>query len=80
MCDPPGMQEAAKTTDDAETKRLSRAALSKTAAIPEYLTAKYVIPADTIVHHTVHKDSTLPLFQGKLCGGEVFEGKSLEST
>ena len=63
--------------DEEETKRASRAALSKTRSVPDWLLAKYPLPSDVTVHHTVHKDSTLPLFQGRLSNGEVYEAKTL---
>ena len=61
---------------DEETRRASRAALSKTRSVPEWLLKKYPLPSDVQVHHTVHKDSTLPLFQGRLCNGEIYESKT----
>ena len=63
--------------DAGESARQSRATLSKANSVPEWLLAKYALPPDTVVHHTVHKDATLPLFQGKLCGGQIYDGKSL---
>ena len=63
--------------NDDETQRASRAAISKTRAVPEWLLRRFPLPENVHVHHTVHKDSTLPLFQGRLCGGEIYESKTL---
>ena len=30
-----------------------------------------------MMHMVIHKDRTLPHFQGKLCSGAIFEGKTL---
>ena len=62
--------------DKEETLRQSRAALSRTQSVPEWLLTKYPLPSDVQVHHTVHKDSTLPLFQGRLGNGEIYESKT----
>ena len=70
------MDDAA-ANDDENKKSSGRAMLSKAHSVPQWLMSKYVLPGNTIVHHTLHKDSTLPLFQGKLQGNELFEGKIL---
>ena len=59
--------------------RAARIALSKAQAIPEWLQSRWPWPADTMVTHTMHRDSYLPHFQGKLAKGEKFEGKPLSS-
>ena len=60
-----------------ETARASRALISNTAAVPAALLERFALPANTVIHHTVHKDSTLPLFQGRVVGGQYFQGKYL---
>ena len=72
----PGPEQDVVMTEDA--KRDSRAALSKARSVPEWLLLRFPLPDEVMVHHTVHKDSTLPLFQGRLGGGEVFESKTLD--
>ena len=59
--------------------RDSRKCLSKAEAVPGWLLAKYEPPEWAQIHHTLHRDSTLPLFQGRLANNAVFEGKILDS-
>ena len=51
--------------------------MSKVRDVPEWLVQKYPPPIWGTIHHTVHRDSSLPLFQAKLLGQEFFEGKIL---
>ena len=68
-----------KGGNDEETMRESRRFLSKSQAVPGWLLEKYPAPEWALIHHTVHKDSTLPLFQARLQNNETFEGKHLDS-
>ncbi|CAE6965504.1 unnamed protein product [Symbiodinium sp. CCMP2592] len=80
----PAEQEAEHPAEEetAEAKesrlRASRALLTKSSAVPEFLTSKFPIPAWGLIHHTISKDGSSPLFQAKLGGKEIFEGKSLD--
>ncbi|CAE7477642.1 unnamed protein product [Symbiodinium sp. CCMP2592] len=56
--------------------RASRALLSNTCALPPELVEKLPLPDGTMMHMVIHKDRTLPHFQGKLCNGAIFEGKN----
>ena len=64
-------------TQGEDVARQSRSLISSMVAVPEALLSRYPPPANTVIHHTVHKDSTLPHFQGRVLGGQVFEGKCL---
>ena len=66
-----------KAVNQEDMKRESRKCLSKTNQVPEWLLQKYAPPEWALIHHTVHKDNTLPLFQAKIQGGDIFEGKIL---
>ena len=57
--------------------RSSRSLLATTGTVPDYLLAKYEVPAGCYVTRTVHVDSTLPLFQGRLPPGRIYESKTL---
>ena len=57
--------------------RSSRALLTKSSSVPEWLTSRFPVPAWGAIHHTVSKDGNNPLFQAKLANKEVFDGKSL---
>ena len=58
--------------------RASRALLTKSSAVPTFLSEKFPIPAWGLIHHTTSKDSSSPLFQAKLAGKRIFEGKKLD--
>ena len=61
-----------------DANRASRAMLSNsTASLPEKLVAEMPIPDGCAMHCTVHCDSTLPHFQGRLLHNQCFEGKWL---
>ena len=65
---------------DAELRvRASRSMLSATTTVPERLLQMFEIPEGCSISRTVHRDSTLPLFQGRLPLGKLYEGKSLVS-
>ena len=57
--------------------RESRALLSSTASLPSELLRRIPIPEGSAMHQTIHCDSTLPHFQGRLLGGSFYEGKRL---
>ena len=69
------MLHTTKEKKKEEIQRESRKHLSRTNAIPQWLLEKYAPPEWAHIHHTVHKDSTLPLFQAKLLNNETFAGK-----
>ena len=71
-------QHSAKANRE-DVLRDSRRFSSKTEAVPRWLLEKYKPPESAQVHHTMHRDSTLPLFQGKLANNAVFENKILDS-
>ncbi|CAE6939966.1 unnamed protein product [Symbiodinium sp. CCMP2592] len=62
-------------TTPAETTRASKALLSKTQTVPQWLLDKFPIPTGGWMHHTQFRDSSLPLFQAKLQNGKIFEGQ-----
>ena len=58
--------------------RESRALLSSTPSLPIELLRRFPIPEGSAMHQTtIHCDSTLPHFQGRLLGGSFYEGKRL---
>ncbi|CAE7578000.1 unnamed protein product [Symbiodinium microadriaticum] len=69
----------AETAEDRESRlRESRALMTKSSAVPDFLTSKYPSPAWGLIHHTISKDGSSPLFQAKLAGKAIFESKSLD--
>ncbi|CAE7775215.1 unnamed protein product [Symbiodinium sp. CCMP2456] len=73
-----GEQERPSAAGREDADRVSRALLScSTASLPEKLLASMPVPAECAIHQTVHCDSTLPHFQGRLLNNRCFEGKSL---
>ena len=58
-----------------EVARESRKLLSKTAAIPEFLNAKFEMRSDVTVVHVQHSNTVLPHFQCRLPAGEMHLGK-----
>ncbi|CAE7765448.1 unnamed protein product [Symbiodinium sp. CCMP2456] len=78
-------EEAKEDTESKEAKQLarmtdsqvreSRAMLSSTASLPDELLRRFPVPEGSAMHQTVHCDSTLPHFQGRLLGGAFYEGK-----
>ena len=72
-------QEAQNEVDNAAKKeasvRASRSLLSNTETVPAQLLERFPIPPGCVIHHTVHKDTTLPHFQGRVVGGLCFQGK-----
>ena len=63
--------------EDEKKTRASRSMLSATTTVPQRLLDKFKIPEGCTVSRTVHRDSTLPLFQGRLPLGKIYEGKIL---
>ncbi|CAE7411251.1 unnamed protein product [Symbiodinium necroappetens] len=57
--------------------RASRALLSNACALPPELVSELPLPEGTAMHMVLHKDRTLPHFQGRLTSGEVWDGKPL---
>ncbi|CAE7426242.1 unnamed protein product [Symbiodinium sp. CCMP2456] len=55
--------------------RESRALLSETTTIPAELLARFPLPSGCTMYRIIHRDSTLPHFQGKLLANASFEGK-----
>ena len=68
-----------KPAPASSANRSSRSLLATTATVPDYLLQKYEIPIGCYVTRTVHVDSTLPLFQGRLPPGKIYESKPLAS-
>ena len=65
------------TLDPENRKKTSRSMLSSTSTVPEKLLQRFRIPDQCSISRTVHRDSTLPLFQGRLPWGKFYEGKCL---
>eukprot|EP00439_Symbiodinium_sp_Y106_P028165 s1222_g3.t1 len=59
----------------AESRRASKALLSKTETVPQWLLDMYPIPPGGCIHHTRFRDTSLPLFQAKLQNAKIFEGQ-----
>ena len=61
-----------------EERRESKRLLWKATVVPEWLLERYTIPDLCSITHTLHKDKSLPHFQGRLPSGRQYNGKTLE--
>ena len=69
-------EEMQPQEEKAEMRKTStRSMLSATSTVPERSLQRFKIPDQCSISRTVHRDSTLPLFQGRLPWGKFYEGK-----
>ena len=73
-CDELQEGEATPNPPTGQQNRASLALPSSTASLPEDLVQLMPIPDGAAMHQTIHCDSTLPHFQGRLLGNCFFEG------
>ena len=70
-----GKADEKKITQEKDsTSRTCRRMLATAATIPPYLYEMFHVPEHISIAHTTNVDSTLPLFQARLCSGS-YEGK-----
>ena len=72
-----GDTQAEEAVNAGDANRQSRRLLSETTTIPQYLKDRYPMPSEVQPLHVVHKTTTLPHYQVKLTGGQLYEGKLL---
>ena len=73
------MDLAAENTEDRPKQRASRTMLSATTSVPQQLLDDFAIPPGCAISRTIHVDTCLPHFQGRLPAGKFHEGKNLSN-
>ena len=74
-CMDTNMDKGAET----EKPRASRTMLTSTSTVPQALLDEFPIPNGCAISRTIHVDSCLPHFQGRLPAGMFHDGKILNS-